>query len=141
MLDLLIRNGTIVDGHGASRGSIAIAGGQIAARFRHGAELPSARQVIDADDLLVLPGIVDPHVHFYGEGIGDYSRLAAMGGVTTFIGMIRGQPEQPLAAVVGESRDAGKASAIVDFSFHVVLYDRDDTIEQLPCSSPTSGAA
>lgn len=46
--------------------------------------------MIDAGGLLVMPGIVDPHVHFYGEGIGDFSKLAAMGEITTYIGMIRG---------------------------------------------------
>jgi dihydropyrimidinase len=131
MLDLLIRNGTIVDGQGSARGSIAVANGRIAARYMLDAELPSARAVIDADDLLILPGIVDPHVHFYGEGIGDYSRLAAAGGVTTFIGMIRGEPDEPLAAVVDNHRRDGAAAAVVDFTFHVVLYDRDDTIAQI----------
>src|SRR5664280_2208000 len=131
MLDLLIRNGTIVDGQGSVRGSIAVTNGEIVARFKLGADLPQARTVIDADELLLLPGIVDPHVHFYGEGIGDYSKLAAMGGVTTFIGMIRGRPEQSLAEVVRENRKAGNTASIVDFTFHVVLYDREDTIPQL----------
>ena len=36
-------------------------------------------------------------MHFYGEGIGGYSHLAVAGGVTTFIGMIRGRAKEPLA--------------------------------------------
>ena len=131
MLDLLIRDGTIVDGQGACRGSIAVAGGRIVARYAAGAELPSATTVLDACDRLVLPGIVDPHVHFYGEGIGGYSRLAAMGGVTSFIGMIRGEPEQRLADVVTDHERDGAAASLTDFSFHVVLYDRDDTVGQI----------
>ncbi len=131
MLDLLIRNGTIVDGHGSFRGSLAIAGPRVVAHFAEGTETPSARRVIDADGLLAMPGIVDPHVHFYGEGMGDFSRLAAMGGVTTYIGMIRGPSEQPLADVVEQQRREGVESSLVDFSFHLVVYDRDDTIGQL----------
>jgi len=131
MLDLLIRNGSIVDGQGAMPGSIGVAGSRIAARYAMGAEPPAARKTLDADGLMVLPGVVDPHVHFYGEGIGEYSRLAVRGGVTTFMGMIRGAPEIPLAKVVEEHRQAGLAAAVTDFSFHVVLYDREDTIAQI----------
>ncbi|WJR76661.1 amidohydrolase family protein [Bradyrhizobium sp. NP1] len=131
MLDLLIRNGTLVDGQGQSRGTVGVAGSRLVARYAEGAELPAARRIIDADSLLVMPGIVDPHVHFYGEGMGDYSRLAAMGGVTTYIGMIRGEPEEPLPHLVERHRVDGVANSLVDFSFHVVLYDRADTIAQL----------
>ncbi len=131
MLDLLIRNGTIVDGQGAMAGSIGVSGQRIAARYAQGETLPPARETIDADGLMVLPGVVDPHVHFYGEGIGEYSRLAVRGGVTTFMGMIRGAPERPLADVVEDHRKAGLAEAVTDFAFHVVLYDREETIGQI----------
>lgn len=131
MLDLLIRGGTVVDGHGAMAGSIGVAGSRIAARYAADEELPPARATIDAAGLLVMPGVVDPHVHFYGEGIGEYSRLAVRGGVTTFMGMIRGAPERPLADVVDEHRRAGLAEAVTDFAFHVVLYDREETIPQI----------
>ena len=131
MLDLLIRGGTVVDGQGSMRGSIAVAGSQIVARYADGAELPAAKEVIDAGDLLVMPGIIDPHVHFYGEGIGEYSRLAVMGGVTTFIGMIRGAPDEPLSEVVARHESEAASVSLADFSFHVVLYDREDSIGQI----------
>jgi len=131
MLDLLIANGNIVDGQGAMPGSIGVSGGRIAARFAQGEVLPAARRTIDAAGRMLLPGIVDPHVHFYGEGIGDYSRLAVRGGVTTFMGMIRGAPEIPLATIVEEHRQAGLAQSVADFSFHVVLYDREDSVAQI----------
>jgi dihydroorotase-like cyclic amidohydrolase len=131
LIDLLLRDGVIVDGQGCSPGALAISNGRILARFAPDADLPAAHETISAEGRLVLPGIVDPHVHFYGEGIGAYSRLAAIGGVTTFIGMIRGAPGDPLSKVVASHRDQGEASAIGDFSFHVVLYDRDDTLAQI----------
>lgn len=131
MLDLLIKNGVIVDGQSSMRGSIGIAGSRIAGRFASGLDLPAARQVVDAKGLLVMPGVIDPHVHFYGEGIGEYSKLAVQGGVTTFIGMIRGAPEEPLAAVVDRHLNDGSAASVTDFSFHIVLYDREDTVAQI----------
>lgn len=131
MLDLLIRNGSINDGVGTFRGSLGVAGSRIVGRYAEGAALPEAEQTIDATDRLVLPGIVDPHVHFYGEGIGGYSRLAAMGGVTTFIGMIRGEPDEPLADVVNRHVAEGVQNSLVDFSFHVVLHDRPQILGQI----------
>ena len=132
MLDLLITNAIVVDGQSTMPGSLGVSGARIASRHAAGEALPPARTTIDAGGRLLLPGVVDPHVHFYGEGIGEYSRLAVRGGVTTFIGMIRGAPEIPLAQVVDDHRRAGLAEAVTDFSFHVVLYDRPETIAQIP---------
>ena len=132
MLDLLIRNATVVDGQTIGSGSLGIQDGRIAARFGDDFDPPPARRVMDAKGLTLMPGVVDPHVHFYGEGIGGFSRLAARGGVTTFIGMMRGPAEEPLADVFAAHRAEGERDAIVDFSFHVCLYDRPDTLGQLP---------
>ena len=61
-LDLLIRNGTIVDGSGAARyrGDVGIEGDRIVeiGRIRSLAE-----RTIDADGLIVAPGFIDGHTH------------------------------------------------------------------------------
>jgi N-acyl-D-aspartate/D-glutamate deacylase len=61
--DLLIRNGIIVDGTGAPRrhGDVAIIDGRIA---EIGECRDSARRVLDASDLIVAPGFIDPHTHY-----------------------------------------------------------------------------
>jgi N-acyl-D-amino-acid deacylase len=61
--DLLIRNGTVIDGTGAParRADVSIAGGRIA---EVGAVPGGARRVIDADGLVVAPGFIDPHTHY-----------------------------------------------------------------------------
>jgi N-acyl-D-amino-acid deacylase len=61
--DLIIRNGTIVDGTGAPRrqADVAISHGHIAeiGRCRDGAS-----HVVDATGLIVAPGFIDPHTHY-----------------------------------------------------------------------------
>jgi N-acyl-D-aspartate/D-glutamate deacylase len=61
--DLVIRNGMLVDGTGAParRADVAIAGGTIA---EIGAVKDGAARVIDASDLVVAPGFIDPHTHY-----------------------------------------------------------------------------
>jgi N-acyl-D-aspartate/D-glutamate deacylase len=61
--DLLIRNGTVVDGTGAPRyqADVAISGGRVA---EIGNVKDGARKIIDASDLIVAPGFVDPHTHY-----------------------------------------------------------------------------
>jgi N-acyl-D-aspartate/D-glutamate deacylase len=61
--DLLIKNGTVVDGTGsaAKRADVAIKDGKIA---EIGKISDGARRTIDADGLVVTPGFVDPHTHY-----------------------------------------------------------------------------
>ena len=70
MADLVIRNGTVVDGTGAPprAADIEITGDRIVAVGDVGAK---GRRELDADGLLVTPGFVDIHTHFDGQVTGD----------------------------------------------------------------------
>ncbi|HEX3996626.1 MAG TPA: amidohydrolase family protein, partial [Acetobacteraceae bacterium] len=61
-LDLVIRNGTIVDGSGMGRyrADVGVAKGQIVEIGRIRAP---AQRTIDADGLIVAPGFIDGHTH------------------------------------------------------------------------------
>ena len=70
MYDLIIHNGTIVDGSGMPRyrGDVGIEGGKIAAI---GKIRDSARETIDADGHIVSPGLVDAHTHMDAQVFWD----------------------------------------------------------------------
>jgi N-acyl-D-aspartate/D-glutamate deacylase len=81
--DLLIKNGTVVDGTGAParRADVAIAAGKIA---EIGSIKEGAKKVIDASDLIVTPGFVDPHTHYDAQICWDsYLTSSSSHGVTT----------------------------------------------------------
>ena len=63
MHDLLIKNALVVDGTKAParHASVAVAGGQIVAVGR---DLGGAKRTIDADGLVLAPGIIDTHTHY-----------------------------------------------------------------------------
>ncbi len=71
MFDLVIRNGTVVDGSGqpAQQDDVAVSDGRIVA-VGPDADGP-ARRMVDADGQLVLPGWVDIHTHYDGQATWD----------------------------------------------------------------------
>ena len=83
--DLVIRNGTIVDGTGAAcrEGDVGIRSGRIAAVGRFEGD---GSEELQARDCLVTPGFVDIHTHYDGQAVWD-SHLApsAWHGVTTAV--------------------------------------------------------
>ena len=83
--DLVIRNGTVIDGTGAPpfTADVAISGGRITAI---GVVAGTGAEEIDATGKIVTPGFVDIHTHYDGQAVWD-SHLApsAWHGVTTVV--------------------------------------------------------
>ena len=81
--DLVVRNGTVVDGLGGEpyRGDVAVSGGVIVAVGT--VDTPGTRE-IDATGLLVTPGFVDLHTHYDGQAIwSERMSPSSSHGVTT----------------------------------------------------------
>jgi len=89
MADLVVRNGTIVDGTGAPAfvGDVAIVDGLIVAVGSDvDAPVPAGTEEIDATGLLVTPGWVDIHTHYDGQATwDDVLAPTAWHGVTTLV--------------------------------------------------------
>jgi dihydroorotase (multifunctional complex type) len=86
--ELGIEGGTVVTGRGRTRANVYVDGGRIASVT--GSRAPSLK-TIDASGLLVMPGMVDAHVHFMDPGepqredFTSGSAAAAVAGVTTVL--------------------------------------------------------
>ena len=104
MFDLIIRGGEVVTPNGVVDSDVAIAGETIAALTAPGTlDAGSAARVIDAAGHIVMPGGIDPHVHYamnfehilITEGP-PYSFAAALGGNTSVIDFVFQEPPQGL---------------------------------------------
>ena len=85
MSDLVIRNGTVIDGTGRPgfEADIAISSGRIAAI---GTVPGKGAEEIDAKGQLVTPGFVDIHTHYDGQAVWDsHLQPSAWHGVTTAV--------------------------------------------------------
>src|SRR6266481_7093714 len=83
--DLLIRNGTVIDGTGAPprHADVAVAAGKIA---EIGNISDGSKRVIDAADCVVAPGFVDPHTHYDAQICWDPAITpSSWHGVTTVV--------------------------------------------------------
>jgi len=132
MLDTVIRGGTVVTPSDTFEADVGIQGEQIAA-LGSAASMPDAESVVDASGKLVLPGVIDPHVHiddmFSFDSYESAGRAAALGGTTTFIDFgwqpwigdlsIWDYEGTPLDGV--EYKQEQAEAPIVDYGLHCVL--------------------
>ena len=139
MLDLVIKNGTVVTPEGMFQANLGVDDGKVVSISR---SADSASSSIDASGLLVFPGFVDIHVHFfdyYGEFAGpdceDFesgTKAAASGGVTT-ISTMPGDytPVDDLRKFEGQ-KAASRKKAYVDFAMYGAAGTRNlDNIVEL----------
>ncbi|WP_075732023.1 allantoinase AllB [Streptomyces acidiscabies] len=89
----VLRSTRVVTPEGERAAAIAVAGGVITAVLPYDAPLPPGARVEDVGDHVVLPGLVDTHVHVndpgrtHWEGFWTATRAAAAGGITTLVDM------------------------------------------------------
>ena len=98
--DLVVRGDLVLTDRVLENGFLGIRRGVIAAV---GVDTPpAAKEIVDATGNLIFPGVVDGQVHAGSvegiEGLGDASRAAAAGGVTTIVDMPFDVP-QPVNSV------------------------------------------
>ena len=133
-VDTIVRGGQVVSSTQVYDAAIAISGEKIVAL---GPEelLPPAENYIDAEGKLVLPGLIDSHVHLDGhDSYALGARAAAYSGLTTLIpfGNYDMEKDEPLATAAHRLKEEIEASAVVDFGLHFILQNRPAILNSLP---------
>ena len=134
MSSLVICGGTVVLPTGQRPADIAVENGVISAI---GSEVRGEGETIDATGLVVLPGVVDAHVHFNEPGRADWegweagTRGAAAGGVTTVLEMpLNAHPPTTTLDAFDAKLAVASQKALVDFGLWGGLVP--DNLDNLP---------
>ena len=113
----------VVTPEGERPASVVVEGGVVAAVEGPDAALSGA-SLFDFGDAVLMPGVVDSHVHVNEpgrtewEGFESATRAAAAGGVTTIGDMpLNCVPVTTTAAAVGTKADAARGKCAVDYAF------------------------
>jgi len=127
--DLVVHGGRVILPGGEAERTIVIRDGRFSALLPAGASLPAAERTIDARGRVVLPGMIDGHVHFREPGfpgkedIASGSTAAVAGGVTTVLEMPNTIPptdsvvhaREKIARIGGRARcDIGLFAVVLD---------------------------
>lgn len=119
--DTLVTGGTVVTEAGVAPMTVAIRRGTIAGLLEPDAPLPEADDIVDATGLVVVPGAIDAHTHFTGsnpfpeEEVGEGTKGAARGGVTTILEMPHANPPATDLPAFLAKRELMSRNANVDF--------------------------
>ncbi len=123
MTTLLVRSERVVLPDGVRAATIHIEDGSIAGIGAHRDRLPGVRE-LDVGSLVVLPGLVDTHVHINDPGRAEWegfehaTRAAAAGGVTTLVDMpLNSVPATTTTAGLDAKRRAAIGRCHVDVAF------------------------
>lgn len=119
----LIHNATIVNEEESFTGSLLIEDDRISHISREGNISSADAEVIDAEGCLLLPGVIDDHVHFREPGLTrkatmhTESMAAAAGGVTSVLDMPNVVPQTTTLELLKERQHMGRESMHVNHAF------------------------
>ncbi|MER6941609.1 allantoinase AllB [Nocardioides sp. NPDC127514] len=123
-LDVVIRAARMVTPEGERAGAVGVRDGAIVAVAPIAEDLTAARVVELADDEVLMPGVVDAHVHVNDpgrtewEGFASATRAAAAGGVTTIVDMpLNSIPPTCDLPALDLKRKTAASQAYVDVGF------------------------
>jgi len=121
--DLVIRGRRVVTPDGVRAASVHVSEGRIV-RVGGWEEAPPDISVVDAGESIVMPGLVDTHVHINEpgrtewEGFETGTRAAAAGGVTTILDMpLNSIPATTTVDALEAKRQAARGKTVVNVEF------------------------
>lgn len=140
-VDLLIRQGTCVFPWGEAKADVGVAGGRIV-HIGPSASM-TADEVIEANGLHVLPGMIDSHVHLRDPGdpavetLESGTRAAVLGGVTTVFDMPNTNPAIDNSERLDWKRGYAEEKSWCDIGLYVA--GTRDNIDQLAALEAEQG--
>lgn len=125
-MDILIKNGIIINADKSDQADLLISGGKIAEVRKSISPYSNGTKTIDADNKYIFPGGIDPHVHLNLPGLTGFSsddfytgsKAALYGGTTSFIDFVTPHKGQPLPEALDERKEEARSS-LTDHYFHV----------------------
>ncbi|MGD9570020.1 MAG: dihydropyrimidinase [Sedimentibacter sp.] len=139
MLDLVIKNGKIVNWNESIYADIGIQNGKIVCIGNRDSFSETAKE-IDATGKLVMPGLIDSHVHI-GMELGEFTSLdsfedgtiaAAYGGTTSMVEFSIPVGNQTSLEALQKSIEIAKGNSIIDYSFHgCVTNSNEQTLHEV----------
>ncbi len=132
MVDLLLKNGTIVTATSSYPADVAVKDGKIVA-IGQGLDF-EAKKTIDVSGKLVLPGALDAHTHmampFGGTVSADSylsgTRAAVCGGVTTIFDYPVQHKGETILGLIGSKKAVLEKEACCDYAFHCCITNLND---------------
>lgn len=139
---LLIKNATIFNDGKRFKGSVLVDGELISAVLK-GSDIPEDEcvdEIIDANGLWLMPGVIDDQVHFREPGlthkadIATESMAAVAGGVTSFMDMPNTMPLTITRDALEDKYRIGAEKSVANYSFYMGA--TNDNIEELKKVNP-----
>lgn len=122
---MLIKNAVIVNEGEQYKGAVLVEGDIIKDIFREFDVLPNVEDVLDAEGLYLLPGVIDDHVHMRDPGLThkadmhSETRAAAAGGVTSVMDMPNVNPQTTTMALWQERMNYAQDHCHVNYAFYL----------------------
>ncbi|MDA3928768.1 MAG: dihydroorotase [Prolixibacteraceae bacterium] len=120
----LIKNATIINENQQFKGSVLIENDSISSITTE-AELPFADEIIDAEGMLLFPGVIDDQVHFREPGLTHKAEIyteakaAVAGGVTSFMEMPNTNPQSVTVDILEEKYKRAADVSLANYSFYI----------------------
>ncbi|MFF3698123.1 allantoinase AllB [Streptomyces sp. NPDC002221] len=123
-VNLVLRSTRVITPEGTRPATVAVADGKIADVLPYEAEVPAGARLEDFGDYVLLPGIVDTHVHVNDpgrtewEGFWTATRAAAAGGITTIVDMpLNSLPPTTTVENLRVKQEVAATKAHIDLGF------------------------
>ncbi|MEV8319166.1 allantoinase AllB [Streptomyces sp. NPDC059900] len=123
-VELVLRSTRVITPQGTRAASVTVSGGKIAAVLAYDADVPAGARIEDLGDDVLLPGIVDTHVHVNDpgrtewEGFWTATRAAAAGGITTLVDMpLNSLPPTTTVDNLRTKQEVARTKAHIDVGF------------------------